>query len=665
LAFCRFIEGIDVLTLLTPAVRLMAKLTITRKLLLLATLFIVPLAGALYVVFDTKLHGLRSSQDELAGLAVVDRALDLMREVQVRRGASASVLAGNTAFMPVYRGADAKAEDRAAALTAAAAASGNAGIVAETARLVKSWQGLREIGLNHTAGPLFGLHSDLVKAIRFYIADVADLSTLALDPDSGSYYLINLMVSPMPRLAELVAISRGRGTAVISQGGFSDAAQQAELAALSEQIREGLETVRRDIARVLRAAPAHRASAEQALARLAAMDAFHATMRDRLLGPNGIRIEAKSYFDEATAAIDGVSSANKTFAEIARRMLEARIHAERMQLMALALLAIATVGTAFYLFAGFSRGVREDVRQVAEAVGRVSAGDLGIALTVRGNDELSEIRRHLMALVESWRALIRDTKAGAESVLVAAEQIAQGNQDLSQRTEQQASALEQTAASMEQMTAIVKQNADNAAAASTLAGEASGLASQGGEAVARVRETMSGIQADSKRVVDIIGVIDGIAFQTNILALNAAVEAARAGEHGKGFAVVAAEVRSLAQRAASSAKEIGALISQSAQRIESGFAQANAAGETMAGMVAAVSRVDAMAEEISQASREQSGGIAQVGQAVAQMDQVTQQNAALVEEAAAAAAMLRDHAMRMERAMARFRLEPQPGRLPA
>lgn len=648
-------------TLLTPAVRLMARLTITRKLLLLALLFMLPLGGAMYMVFEAKLHALRTTEDELAGLAVVGNALDLMREVQVRRGASASVLAGNVAFRPTYEGADARAAQRQQALAAAAAASGKPEIVTQTAALSEELQALRKIGLDSTGGPLFARHSELVKRIRFYVADVADISSLALDPDSGSYYLINLVVAPMPKLAELAAVSRGRGAAIISQGGFSDAAQQAELAAMSEQIREGLETVRRDIARVLRAAPAHRAAIEQALARLATMDSFHATMQQKLLGSSGIAIDARSYFDQATAAIDGVSDANHAFAAITRRMLEERIHAERVHMATLAAIALATVGAAFYLFAGFSRGVRDDVQRVAEAVGRVNQGDLTVRLSVRGNDELSQIQRHLGALVDSWRALIQDTKVSAENVLVAAEQIAQGNQDLSQRTEQQASALEQTAASMEQMTAIVKQNADNATAASTLAAEASGLAVAGGNAVSRVRDTMAGIQADSRRVVDIIGVIDGIAFQTNILALNAAVEAARAGEHGRGFAVVAAEVRSLAQRAAASAKEIGSLISQSADRIESGFLQANEAGDTVVGMVSAIDRVTAMAGEISQASNEQSGGIAQVGQAVAQMDQVTQQNAALVEEAAAAAAMLREQARRMERAMARFRLDTGSG----
>ncbi len=635
----------------------MARLDITRKLVLLAVLFLIPLSGSLYAVLSLSAQSVRAAQDELRGLAIVDRALDFMRETQVRRGAANAVLAGNAAFRATFDAADAKAGTYLDALIRQADAAAGFDVSADTRTLGQAWKRMHETGLDVTAGPLFDMHSALVKQTRLFIGDVADRSSLALDPDSGSYYLVNLMVGPMPKLAELSALARGRGAAIISQGGYSDAAQQAELAALAEQIQDGLESVRRDIGRVTRGAPDYRPRVEAAQAKLAAMDAFHRTLKEKMLGTGGIAIDAKAYFGEATAAIDAVSSVNKEFNAIARAMLAQRIAAGALQLEVLAGVALLAVGAAFYLFAGFSRGMHEDVREVASMVARINGGDLALRIEVRGSDELSEVKRHLLSLVENWRALIGDTKMGAQNVLVAAGEIAQGNLDLSQRTEEQASSLQQTAASMEQLTAIVQQNAGSADQASALAGEASDIAVAGGASVGRVLQTMGEIEADSRRIAEIIAVIDAIAFQTNILALNAAVEAARAGEYGRGFAVVATEVRGLAQRAGSSAKEIRSLISQSVRRVETGSVLAGDAAATMDGIVAAVKRVTAMMDEISHASREQSSGIAQVNQAVTQMDQVTQQNAALVEQAAAAADALREQAQRMEQSVAVFRLE--------
>ena len=247
---------------------------------------------------------------------------------------------------------------------------------------------------------------------------------------------------------------------------------------------------------------------------------------------------------------------------------------------------------------------------------------------------------------------------GVAAVALAAGEIAQGNADLSARTESQASALEETAASMEQLGATVRQNADNARQANQMAASASGIAARGGEVVAQVVDTMKGINDSSRQIADIIGVIDGIAFQTNILALNAAVEAARAGEQGRGFAVVAGEVRTLAQRSAEAAKEIKALIQASEQRVEQGTQLVDKAGETMSEIVAAIRRVTDIMGEISAASSEQSAGVAQVGDAITQMDQATQQNAALVEQSAAAAQSLQQQARAMVASVSVFRTEP-------
>ncbi|MEY4750415.1 MAG: methyl-accepting chemotaxis sensory transducer [Pseudomonadota bacterium] len=286
----------------------------------------------------------------------------------------------------------------------------------------------------------------------------------------------------------------------------------------------------------------------------------------------------------------------------------------------------------------------------------VSEGDLAQDFRADGTNETGQLLAALHEMKTRLASIVGGVRSGAEGVATAAEQIAQGNSDLSQRTEEQASALQQTAASMEQLSSTVKLNADNAKQANQLALGASGVAQQGGEVVARVVSTMKGIDQSSKKIADIIGVIDGIAFQTNILALNAAVEAARAGEQGRGFAVVAGEVRNLAQRSAEAAREIKTLITHSVEQVEQGSELVDQAGRTMTEVVGAIKRVSDIVAEISAASAEQSSGVAQVGQAVTQMDQATQQNAALVEESAAAAESLRHQAQQLVEAVAVFRL---------
>ncbi|MDQ0568629.1 methyl-accepting chemotaxis protein [Variovorax paradoxus] len=292
----------------------------------------------------------------------------------------------------------------------------------------------------------------------------------------------------------------------------------------------------------------------------------------------------------------------------------------------------------------------------ADVVGRIASGDLTESVrapTARSGSLLFSIKRMQDQLTD----VVVRIKTSSDAIATASGQIAAGNQDLSSRTEEQASSLEETAASMEELTSTVKQNADNARQANQLALSASEVAIKGGNVVGQVVDTMASINASSKKIVDIIGVIDGIAFQTNILALNAAVEAARAGEQGRGFAVVASEVRSLAQRSGAAAKEIKGLIDDSVGKVDVGSALVGEAGKTMAEIVGSVKRVTDIIGEITAASQEQSTGIEQVNQAIAQMDQVTQQNAALVEEAAAAAQSMQEQAANLVEAVSVFRLE--------
>lgn len=303
-----------------------------------------------------------------------------------------------------------------------------------------------------------------------------------------------------------------------------------------------------------------------------------------------------------------------------------------------------------------SRSIVLPLKHAVQVVQAVAAGDLRNRMQTTGRDEISELMHAVQHMQDSLVRVVADVRQGSESVSTASAEIAQGNQDLSNRTESQASALEQTAASMEELSSTVKHNADNARQANQLALNASNVAQQGGHVVAQVVDTMKGINESSQKISEIISVIDGIAFQTNILALNAAVEAARAGEQGRGFAVVATEVRSLAGRSADAAKEIKGLINASVERVTQGTSLVDKAGTTMEEVVASIKRVTDIMGEISSASTEQSQGVAQVGEAVTQMDQVTQQNAALVEEMAAAAISLQSQAQELVQTVAMFKL---------
>ncbi|MFL9950788.1 methyl-accepting chemotaxis protein [Paraburkholderia agricolaris] len=335
----------------------------------------------------------------------------------------------------------------------------------------------------------------------------------------------------------------------------------------------------------------------------------------------------------------------------------AHYESQRNVLIAICLIALGlAVGSCVMI----TRAVTGPLRFAIDVARTVSEGDLRTQITVDGRDETSKLLSALREMNERLTAIVGRVRDSSTSIAGAARQIAAGNMDLSQRTEQQAASLQETASSMEELTSTVKQNADNAQQGSTLAANASSVAQKGSEVVGQVVSTMHEISDSSTKIADITGIIEGIAFQTNILALNAAVEAARAGEQGRGFAVVASEVRSLAQRSSSAAKEIKDLIATSVDRIRDGSALAGEAGKTMAEVTQAVARVTDIMSEIAAASVEQSRGIEQVNLAITQMDNVTQQNAALVEEAAAASRSMEDQGQQLNEAVAFFQVKDAP-----
>jgi methyl-accepting chemotaxis protein len=344
----------------------------------------------------------------------------------------------------------------------------------------------------------------------------------------------------------------------------------------------------------------------------------------------------KALFDQSHATINAIHASGRSF------------------LIVLGLAAVALGAALAWIL---SSTITRPLNSAVSIARSVAAGDLNTRIEVRSRDETGQLIQALKDMNESLAKIVGEVRSGTDTIATASSQIASGNHDLSSRTEEQASSLEETASSMEELTSTVRQNADNARQANRLAVSASDVAVKGGRAVAQVVDTMTSINESSKKIVDIIGVIDGIAFQTNILALNAAVEAARAVEQGRGFAVVAAEVRNLAHRSAAAAKEIKTLIGDSVERVDLGSRLVDQAGATMAEVVDSVKRVTDIMAEILAATQEQSAGIEQVNQAIAQMDQATQQNAALVEEAAAASESMQNQAARLADTVSVFKLD--------
>jgi methyl-accepting chemotaxis protein len=399
----------------------------------------------------------------------------------------------------------------------------------------------------------------------------------------------------------------------------------------------------------------------------AAIDPAERALLERIAGARKAYLAAREattgksdWAGQVQPAINAYLASQQAYIDLQKEhtaAVRAQAGADRMRTVwgVLGVMAVIVAGLAFGTVL-LVRSICRPVDQLAGAARRIGEGDLDVAVDIGRDDEIGSLQRSLATMRDALRGIVGQVRQSAESIQVASAEVAGGNADLSQRTEQAASHLQQTASSLELLTSNVRQSADAAAQANQLASSASSVARRGGEVVGQVVSTMDEINHSSKRIADIIGTIDGIAFQTNILALNAAVEAARAGEQGRGFAVVASEVRNLAQRSAEAAREIKTLIGSSVDKVETGARLVQDAGATMGEIVASVQRVSDVIGEITAAAGEQSSGIGQVNGAVASLDQMTQQNAALVEQSAAAAESLREQAQRLSQSMQVFRL---------
>jgi len=633
---------------LSPGVRLFRRISFPAKAAWVALAFVVPMLMLLAFVMQAALEQVDSTRAERRGVAYVDAATSLIRAAQERRRAVASQDAA----------ALAEAQDRVrVAFDKLLALQTVHGAELGT---VKAFDGLRERHGTLLKAPTaadadasFTEHSDYVGSLLALVSQAADGSQLSLDPELETYHLMNIAVLRLPTQAENTARLRGTGLLVLKTGQLTGSRRDRlqRWLATNEVMDAEIKTSYRA---VVGAAPEFEKLADME-ASDKAVTTFVAALDRQVLGaePNGTPASLKTAGD---TAVDGLYKLQQVALSRLDTLLQARnVRLFRTLSWQLGVVVFCLL-IAGYLMLAFYRVMLGGLLEVSRHLKEVTKGNLTTAPHPWGKDEAAQLMLTLGEMQTSLRRIVGVVLEGARGVQTASEEIASASQDLSQRTEQNAASLEETASSMEQIASTVKLTAETVTGATAIVQDNAAAATRGGEVISQVMSTMTGIQASSKKIGEIIGVIDGIAFQTNILALNAAVEAARAGEQGRGFAVVATEVRALAGRSAAAAREIKMLISASIEQVDAGSRVASSAGTTMGEIVGNAERIASLMGEISAATREQSGGVGLVGSAVNELDRSTQQNAALVEQTSAAARSLSDQAQSLADEVSFFRI---------
>jgi methyl-accepting chemotaxis protein len=633
-------------------------LNFSTKLVAIAIAAVVPVVVLTALFLSDKQRNIHVAARELAGLQRYQNLEAMLRPLGAHEVWSSAAAAGEA----VADKLQAASADVTRAVNQQDASNADYGAPpAEDARRwsdVKSaWNALAATKPASTAEVL-RLHGALRQKILDYRDYVATASGLALDGDPVTAFVIDAAVVRIPNYESYLTEMRSR-VAGVGAAGKSNMADMQEINRTEVLAENALDNVDADIRRAAEggaAGEAMRASAEQSISQVrSAFDSFRKYVGQHVTGGNSSD-SLDEVMQNASLLTSGIGSLHSSMHEIAQNRLqhsadELRATRDRMMLMVAAAL-LAGLGTLSVVIGTTVGGMNEAVGVVS----RLAEGDYTNDITVQGSDELARTMRALQIMQSKLSSVLSGVKESSLTVATAARQINAGTSDLSARTEQQAANLEETASSMEAMTSTVKQNADNARLANKLAQAARDQAEQGGLIVERAVAAMGAIDVASKKIADIISVIDEIAFQTNLLALNAAVEAARAGDQGRGFAVVASEVRSLAQRSASAAKEIKDLIHDSVGKVGEGSRLVSESGQHLGEIVASVKKVSDVVGEISNASQEQAASAEEISRAVLQMDESTQQNAAMVEEASAAAASMNDQAARLSQLTAFFKL---------
>ncbi len=606
---------------------------------------------------------LRFVQREAEGLAPTRSLLEVVRLAQQHRGLSSAWLSGDES-QAAARSAKAAEVERAMVAFEAQLQSAGAGGTAvgkDWQRAATALRGLvREVQARQVDAPTATRkHTAAITAMLDTLDEVLGHWGLILDGDPAGYYTVAGALQETPRMIEVLGQMRARGAGLLAVGGVPAPIEKARFEALSNGLALQFQRVSSQLTRSVESHQGERQALSAAVTKLDELGREGiAYGRRHVLEPETLSLASATWFSEITRTIEGMYAEQARLIDILQADLAEREVGKRNSLLLMFGLIVLLFGSAIGVAVGTGRWIHRQLgaepAELREAASHVAAGDLAVALHLRPGDEHS-----VMATMARMQAALSDVvgavRDNASQVATASAQIALGNQDLAGRTESQASGLQETTASMEQLRSTIGHSADSARQASALAQSASEVASRGGASVAALAGTMQQIQDSSRRIAEIIATIDGIAFQTNILALNAAVEAARAGEQGRGFAVVAGEVRALAQRSSSAAREIRTLISASVESVEQGSREGADAAATMQQVVESIQRVSDLISEVSDAASAQAQGVAQVGDAIANVDQSTQQNAALVEESAAAAESLRRQAEDLQRSVAAFR----------
>ena len=599
------------------------------------------------------------TRSELEGIAPSRGLLRVVQLTQQHRGLSATVLGGKSDIESQRSSRQVEAEQAVEVFsTQSHGLPYGAQLQGDWERVVTEWRALaKDVATRGVSGPQsFERHTALI-AHQLELHDkVVDAAGLTLESQPGLYFLTIATLQQAPELSELLGQMRAMGALALARQELTPE-QHTILLSLVDRAQRQTRAMALNLDKVFDLDPAAKPALAGDVTRVqAALASAKRLTQEQILGPAALTHASADYFRAMTESIDQVYDLQHKAGNFLEAELMARLNNGRQVqwLLLGSCLLLSLLG--FALGRGVARSITLAVEAARASAVRISNGDLTHSSPIHSRDELGELMTAMAAMQTSLIRVVGTVRQNADSVATASVQIAQGNLDLSARTEQQASALEETAATMDELNSTVRTNAESAQQANALAQTATSVAVRGGEMVAQVVDKMEGISAASRKIAEIIGVIDGIAFQTNILALNAAVEAARAGEQGRGFAVVAGEVRSLAQRSAAAAREIKGLINTSVERVEQGSALVSQTGRTVEEVVASIKNVSEIVARISAASAEQSLGVQQVGQAVGQMDQVTQQNAALVEESAAAAEGLKQQAHELVQAVALFRL---------